>query len=203
MKQRSQLLSRSISLGICIAFGVGVGSACAAPKPAPSPLTPTGEQLRARYQATLTSLQAEIARSLPKVHEQNRSDLQAARQAVKKAKADLQVAQKPLDKLATAAALVGHAKGKWLGGAEKGIAAAEAAMKKATTEAQRETAKKQLAHWQADKAAGLKALAERQAALNAAKANEAKHLEARTAARAAPLRRKRTNGKPRCLSSRR
>jgi hypothetical protein len=45
------------------------------------------------------------------------------------------------------------------------LAAAEAALKKATTDAQREAANKALAKWQADKEAGLKALAERTAAL--------------------------------------
>ncbi len=182
MRQRKQHLARGILLGICIVLGVG--SVLAAPETKQSPLTPTGEKLRAKYGASLTALRAEIAKALPSVPERMKSEFQAARQAVKKAKADVGAAQQPLNKVATAAALVGHAKGKWLGGAEKGIAAAEAALKKATTEAQREAAKKQLAHWQADKAAGLKALAERQAALDAAKADETKHLEASKAAKA-------------------
>ncbi|MFO0878588.1 MAG: hypothetical protein U0840_14705 [Gemmataceae bacterium] len=182
MRQLNQHLARGMVLGIGIVLGVG--GALAAPEIKQPPLTPTGEKLRARYEATLAALQAEIVRVLPSVSEQRKSDFQSARQAVRKARADVRAAQQPLDKLATAAALVGHAKGKWLGGAEKGIAAAEAALKKATNEAQREAAKKQLAHWRADKVAGLKALADRQAALDAAKANEAKHREASQAARA-------------------
>ena len=40
-------------------------------------------------------------------------------------------AQAPFDKIEGAEGLVGHRKGKWIGGAEKGIATAEAALKKA------------------------------------------------------------------------
>ena len=98
---------------------------------------------------------------------------------------DANAAQQPLEKIEGAKALVGHAKGKWLGGAEQGIAAAAAALKKATTDAEREAAQKELAKWQADKEAGLKALAERQAALDAAKADEAKYIQASKAAKAA------------------
>ena len=67
-----------------------------------------------------------------------------------------------------------HAKGKWIGGAEKGIAEAEAALKKATTDAEREAAKKDLAKWQANKEDGLKALKERQEAYDKAKSDEPK-----------------------------
>ena len=122
---------------------------------------------------------------MPAVDEQKKAAFQKAREAVKKAKADVNAAQQPLDKIEGAEALVGHAKGKWIGGAEKGIAAAEAALKKATTEAEREAAKKELAKWQADKEAGLKALVERQAALDAAKADEPKYIQASKAAKAA------------------
>ena len=83
-------------------------------------------------------------------------------------------AQQPLDKIEGAEGLVGHRKGKWIGGAEKGIAAAEAALKKATTDAEREAAKKDLAKWQADMEAGAQgAQWNRQAALDTAKADEA------------------------------
>jgi hypothetical protein len=90
-----------------------------------------------------------------------------------------------LGKVGTAKALVDHANGKWLGGAAKGIAAAEAALKKATNDAEREAAKKDLAKWQADKEAGLKALAERQAALDKAKQEEPQLTAAHKAAESA------------------
>ena len=81
--------------------------------------------------------------------------------------------------------MVDHAKGKWIGGAEKGIAQAEAALKKATTEAEREAAKKELAKWQANKEDGIKALKERQEALDKAKIDEPKMTKANQAAQAA------------------
>jgi hypothetical protein len=141
--------------------------------------------LETQYAAQLKSLQAEIAESLPAVPEQRKAAFLDAREAVKNAKAAVTAAQQPLDKLGTAAALVDHAKGKWLGGAEKGIANAQAMLKKASSDAEREAANKELARWQADKEAGLKALKERQAALDAAMADEAKNVEAKKMAQAA------------------
>ena len=78
-----------------------------------------------------------------------------------------------------------HAKGKWIGGAEKGIAQAEAALKKATTETEREAAKKELAKWQANKEDGIKALKERQEAVDKAKIDEPKADPGAQAAQAA------------------
>ena len=118
-------------------------------------------------------LQAEIAKALPAVDEQKKAAFQKAREAVKKAEAEANAAQQALGKIQAAKALVDHAKGKWIGGAEKGIAQAEAALKKATTEAEREAAKKELAKWQANKEDGIKALKERQEALDKAKTRRA------------------------------
>jgi hypothetical protein len=165
------------------ATGVFVASAAGAVQE--TPLSAAGEKLAARYAEMLTALRAEIAQAVPAVDEQKKAAFQAAREAVKKAKADVAAAQQPLDKIAGAEGLVGHRKNKWIAGAEKGIAAAQAALKKATTAAEREAAKKELAHWQADLAAGQKALVESQAALDAAKADEAKYVQARKAAQAA------------------
>ena len=114
-----------------------------------------------------------------------KSALQQAREAVKKAKADVAAAQQPLDKIKGAEGLVGHRKNKWIAGARKGIAAAEGALKKATTDAEREAAKKDLAHWQQNLKDGEQALVEAEAALEAAKAGAAKHAEALAAAKAA------------------
>jgi len=139
-----------------------------------APLTQAGEKLLTRYAAMLTALRAEIAKALPVVDEQRKSAYLKAREAERAAQALVNAAQQSLHKVQQAAALVDHAKGKWIGGAEKGIAAAEAALKKATTEAEREAARKELAKCQADKDAGLKALKERQEALDRAKAAEPK-----------------------------
>ena len=175
-------------LGLAGALAVMVGGLrheLAAAPAAPTTLTPAGQPLEAAYAEQLKALQAEISKVVPTVDEGKNSALQAAREAVKKAKADIAAAQQPLDNIAGAAGLVGHRKNKWIAGANKGIAAAEAALKAATTDAQREAAKKDLAHWQENLKAGEKALVETQAALDAAKADEPKHIQARKAAQTA------------------
>jgi hypothetical protein len=172
------------------ALAASLGTASAAPKKAEPGIqfTEAGKQLEAKYAATFTALQAEIAKALPAAPEQKKAALQSAREAVKKATAEANAAQQSLGKIQTAKALVDHAKGKWIGGAEKGIAQAEAALKKATTEAEREAAKKDLAKWQANKQDGLKALKERQEALDKAKLDEPKVAQANQAAQWKPWR---------------
>ena len=169
---------------VITALTLGQMPANAAP-PAPVALTAAGQALEAKYAARLKELQAEILKALPAVDEGGKAALQAAQDAVKNAKAAVVEAQKPIDAIGGAAGLVGHRKNKWIAGANKGIAAAEAALKKATTDAEREAAKKDLAHWQANRADGEKALVEAQAALDAAKADEPKHVAALKAAQAA------------------
>jgi len=172
---------------MCAFMLAGVVSLPAAGNKAPAgiPLTAEGEKLLAKYSDMLTALKAENVKALPAVDEKKKAAFKDAGDAVKKAEADASAAQKPLDKIKAAEALVGHAKGKWIGGAEKGIAQAEASLKKATTEAEREAAKKELAKWQANKEDGVKALKDRQAILDAAKADESKYIEASKAAQAA------------------
>ncbi len=176
MKLGMPHLTFNISLGVCLALGVGAPLA-AQPRgktpPSAIPLTADGEKLQARFAATLKALQAEIAKSLPNVSEQKKIALVKAREALKTAEAEANTVQKSQGKINTAKALVAHAKNKWIGGAEKGIAAAQAALKKATTEAAREAAKKDLAKWQANKEGGIKALHERQKALDQALLDEA------------------------------
>ncbi len=164
----------------CLTLGVATSALAQAPA-----LSPAGEQLQARYETALKNLQADIAKGLPRLSEQKIAAFQGAREALKKAKADLAAAQAPFDKIQGAEGLVGHAKGKWIGGAEKGIANAKEALKKAKTATEREAAQQELAKWQADLQAGKEALAERQAALDAAKADEAKYNRDRKAAQTA------------------
>ncbi len=140
-------------------------------------LTASGNQLLTKYAGLLDALQKDIAKALPKIDEQKKAAYLKAREAEKAAEAEVKAAQDALSKVNTANALVDHAKGKWIGGAEKGIAQAEAALKKATTEAEREAAQKDLAKWQANKEAGIKALKERQEALDKAKLEEPKLTE--------------------------
>ena len=158
----------------------------AAPKAAPeTPLTDDGKRCLAKYSAMLQASQAEVVRALPKLDEQKKAALQKARDALKTAEAEANAAQQFQSKIQGAKGLVEHAKGKWIGGAEKGIAQATAALKKATTEAEREAAKKDLAKWQANKEDGIKALKERQAALDKARLDEAKVTQASQATQAA------------------
>ena len=172
MKPSITHLACGISLGISLSLGSI--SAIAAPPAQPAALSAEGQQLQAQYEAMLAGLQAGLSKALPAVDEARKTALQQARAAVAKVTTEARAAKDALGKVATAKALVDHANGKWLGGAAKGIAAAEAALKKATTDAEREAANKELAKWQADREAGLKALAERQAALESAKLEEPK-----------------------------
>jgi len=148
-----------------------------------TPLTEAGQRLRERYTGMLTELQAEIANALPTVVEQKKSDYLKARQAEKAAEAEVKAAQQSLGKIATAQALVAHARGKWIGGAENGIAMAQTKLNKATTEAERNAAQKELAKWQKNREDGIKALKERQGALDRAKREEPRLIQKLEAAK--------------------
>jgi hypothetical protein len=158
--------------------------AAAAPKAVEIPLTATGTALEKKYADLFKSLQADIAKVLPAVSDQQKSAFDKARGLSKAAETGANAAQQALGRIAGAKGLVDHAKGKWIGGAEKGIAQAEAALKKATTDAEREAAKTDLAKWQANKEDGLKALKERQETLDKAKADEPELTKAHQAAQA-------------------
>lgn len=136
------------------------------------PLNEAGKVLEARYAATLEGLRAEIAKDLPTISAQEKTEFDQAGEAVKTAAAEATAAQQNLNKVNSAKGLVDHAKGKWIGGAEKGIAAAEAALEKATTDAEREAASTDLAKWRANKDEGLQALKERQQAYELARIEE-------------------------------
>jgi len=175
---------RSLCLLAALALSAPHLPAAAKPEPA-IPLTADGQRHLDRYNALLAATKAEVSKGLPKPNAQKQAALQKAREALKAAETGANTAQQSSGKIQTAKALVEHAKGKWLGGAAKGIAAAEAALKKATTEAEREAARKDLAKWQADQQAGLKALAERQAVLDKAMLDAANVTKANQTAQAA------------------
>jgi hypothetical protein len=157
------------------ALAVGPHHASAAGTAAPeTALTEAGQKLLTQYSDMLTALQAEIGRAVPVVDEAKKAAFQAAREVVKKAEAAVNAAQQQLGKVGTAEALVGHAKGKWIGGAEKGIAETGAALKKATTDDERKAAQDELEKWRKNKEDGLKALKEREEALVKAKSEEPK-----------------------------
>lgn len=144
----------------------------------PASLSAAGQKLEADYATQLASLKAEVTKALPVVDAAAQAAYLAARQAEVEAKADLADTQNRIGELATAQALVGHAKGKWIGGADKGIAEAKAKLAKATTDAERQAAEAELAKWQKNRADGEAALAERQAALDKAEREKGANEEA-------------------------
>jgi len=157
-----------------VSTAMGTSGALAAKKAPETPLNATGEKLEAQYAEQLKTLKATITKILPAVDERKKAALLEARAAEDAAAAAVEAAQKEMGKIAGAKGLVGHAKGKWIGGADKGIAAAQAKLKKASTPAEREAAQKELVHWQKNREDGVAALKERQAALDEAEKNRPK-----------------------------
>jgi chemotaxis protein histidine kinase CheA len=149
------------------------------------PLTAEGEKLKAQYTEMLAALKEDITKAIPAVSEEKQKAFSQARDAAAKATTDAQAAEAELAKIGQAKGLVDHAKGKWIGGAEKGIATATAALKNAKNDEEKAAAEKDLATWQANKEEGLKALKERTEAYEKAKANESSLRAAADAAKAA------------------
>ena len=169
------------------AFGSGQAMAAGKTKAtaATVPLTEAGNKLEAQYSERLAALRVELAKALPAISEQKQATLKEARAATVAAEKMAGTAQKSADKIKEAKAAVDHAKFKWIAGADKDIAKAQAALKQATTEAEREAAQKNLAKAQTDREAGVKALAERQAALDKAQVDAARSTQASKAAQEA------------------
>jgi hypothetical protein len=149
-------------------------SVFAKPAKAPpvAPLTERGEALSAKYAAELDAARKGILAAVPKIVDAKKTAYITAKAAEEAAETRVNAAKAARGKVAAAEGLVGHAKGKWIGGADKGIAEAQAKLKAATTPADREAAEKALATWQKNREEGVQALAERQAALDKAKADE-------------------------------
>lgn len=179
---KNAFFPRILMSGAALILGLSVASAKPKPAAPAAPLSEDGQKLEAKYAAEFEELKAEIIRSLPPTDDRKGKALEIAREEVLKATAVADAASKDLGLIATGKALVGHAKGKWIGGADKGIAGANAALAKATNTAERAAAEKDLANWEANKKEGEKALAERQAALDAALRDEPKFRKAHEAA---------------------
>ncbi|MDA1264905.1 MAG: hypothetical protein O2816_07500 [Planctomycetota bacterium] len=143
---------------LMVAHAIGTASAWAANEP----------DDEARYAGQLEELRAELTEAVPTLKERKQADYLEAHGAEKAAKADIVAAQQRLGEVQTAAALVAHAKGKWIGGADRGIAQANAQLEAATTSAEREAAQAELVKWEQNRVDGVAALEERQAALDAA-----------------------------------
>lgn len=132
------------------------------------PQSAAGQRLARRYASEMAKLAEQIRAALPKIARAKRQSFESAVRAEHEAKARVEAARKSMGKIGSARGLVGHAKGKWIGGADRGIARAKKQLAKAKTAAARAAARKELAKWQQNRKDGLKALAERQAALDKA-----------------------------------
>lgn len=166
-----------VGAGLIMAMAAADPAVAAGKKPAPpvAPLSAAGQKLEADYAARLAKHKAEITKAVPGVDKAKQAAYAEARKAEAAAVADLAAAQKRMGELGGAQALVAHAKGKWIGGANKGIAEAKAKLQKATSDADRKAAEAELATWQKNLADGEAALKERQAQLDKAMADKAKN----------------------------
>jgi hypothetical protein len=149
-------------------------STAAKEAPKPVALTDAGQKLEAKYAETLASLKTDITKGLPTANEKKMAAFGQAREDEAAADAALKAAQKAFGAINAGHGGVAHAKGKWIGGAEKGIAASQAKIKAAKTDEERKAAQEELAKWEQNKLDGLAALKERQAKLDEALANEPK-----------------------------
>lgn len=154
-----------------LAVALGIALPAEAKKVAAAPaasLTEAGQKLEAGYAAQMESLKADLLGSLPQI-------TAARKQAYDKALADEAAAKAALDEVKKGEAeikkghaLVAHAKGKWIGGAQKAIETTKKEIAAAKTPEEKAAAEKKLAEAEKGLKAGQEALVERQAALDAA-----------------------------------
>ena len=138
---------------------IAASNVSAAPNQAPAtPLTEKGNQLLATYTSMLEQLKADITKALPSVDENKKAAFLKAREAEKSALANKNTKEKAFGKINKAAGAVNHAKGKWIGGAEKAIKAAMKKLAEAKTDEERKAVKKELARCEQGKQDGLNAL---------------------------------------------
>lgn len=146
-------------------------------------LTPAGEKLAARYAETLAALQAEIEKSLPQIDEQKKAAYTKGCEDQKTATARLKAAQDQIDKkLGKPKGMIDYVNAGWLPRNSKAMVAAEAALKNAKTDAEREAAQKAVAGCQTDKENAIKARQKCEEELAAAKREEPKLIAERDAA---------------------
>lgn len=158
----------SLAVALVASAIATAGAGAAKEKEVPLTLTQVGQRLESDYTAQFEALKAELTKSLPSVNQQKKSAFLKAREDEVTATKGIEAAQAKMGGINTAKALVAHAKGKWIGGADKGIAAAKASLAKAKTAAERDAAEKDLANWQKNRKDGEEALEERQAKLDQA-----------------------------------
>jgi hypothetical protein len=136
--------------------------------PAGAITSDAGRKLKNAYSEKMESLKEDIEDALPKLNGRAKTDYEAARKAALKANEAIKEAEAQLGKLKQAQGLVGHAKGKWIKDAKKGLQKAEQALKQAKTPDAKSAAKSEIKKWEENLKAGEEALAERQAMLDQA-----------------------------------
>ncbi|MFN5578556.1 MAG: hypothetical protein ACK49X_02950, partial [Akkermansiaceae bacterium] len=112
-------------LSLIISIGLILGGSFVSAKPnavSSEPLTAEGEKLRAEYTQMLSTLQEEIKKAIPEISVAKNTAFTQARENAAKVTAQAEAAQAELGKIGGAKGMIDHAKGKWIGGAEKGIA---------------------------------------------------------------------------------
>ena len=148
-------------------------------------LVAQGRGSAALYEQQRDDLRAALARKIPQVRAQTKKAFAKARAVEDRANAALDVAKDALGEVSKLRALVKHAKGKWIGGADRGIKKANKMMAKAKTTAEKQAARVELAKWQQNREEGEQALKERQANLDRAIKQEPQLEAAVTAAESA------------------
>lgn len=127
----------------------------------PARLTAQGKAAEADYTSQLEALKDKILKELPSIDPARKNAFLNARQAEVEATAKLKKAQQAMAEIQTAKALVAHAKGKWIGGAKRGIQTAHQLLEKANSPKEQDAAKRELVKWQQNLKEGEQALKER------------------------------------------
>ncbi|TAE74237.1 MAG: hypothetical protein EAZ65_00875 [Verrucomicrobia bacterium] len=157
---------------LILAALVATGTPLAIAKPrdanATVELSDERRKLERSYSTELQSLRGKIADGLPVLEARDKRAYLDAVRAGKAAESAIGEAQSRLDRIKGAKGLVDHAKGKWIGGADRGIATAKARLAKAATDAERKAARDEVDQWEKNRAEGVAALKERSAALEQA-----------------------------------
>jgi hypothetical protein len=138
------------------------------------PLTEPGKKLETLYSERLEALKTDISGNLSALDDTRKAAYLKARDAEIAAKGALDASLKSQGAIGSAQGAVAHAKGKWIGGADKGIAAAKEKLKKAGTDPDRKAAEDELAEWEKNREEGVAALKERQVTLDKAEKDKPK-----------------------------
>lgn len=122
-----------------------------------------GQRFEKQYADQLASLKAGLIKGIPQIDQMKKHDVEEALEAEATAKDQLEQARKNIKSVYEARGLVGHAKNKWIAGAETDIKAVREKLVLAETAGEREALEEELAKCQKNLEAGLVALKEREA----------------------------------------